>query len=65
MDPNTKPWWQSKTVIASFVAMFAGVFGGVSQATQEEATVSILSIVVAVAGLVGVISRIVAKRKIA
>lgn len=61
---ESKPIWQSKAVIGSLVAIAAGVFGVADNTDEAQATELIVGLVTAIAGLVALIGRLVAKKRI-
>jgi len=65
---ESKPWYQSRTVWASVVAMlaaFAGLIGEPAAAFSDPALVdAILTLVSAVAGFVALLGRLAARSRI-
>ena len=65
---DTKKWWQSKTIIASLVAVVISLlagFGVIDMAGEESAvTDTILQMVVASVSAVAIYGRITAKKEI-
>lgn len=65
---DSKPWYQSRTVWASVVAMaaaFCGLVGEPAAAFADPALVdAILAVVTAVAGFVALVGRLVARSRI-
>lgn len=67
-SPESKPWWQSKSVIGGLVALAAGIAGifGVVMSPDDQAitTEAILGIAGAIGGLLAVYGRIKASKSI-
>lgn len=65
---NTKPWWQSKTVWASVIAMLAGIasLAGVhlDAPLQDELATLVSSAAELAAGAMGLIGRIQAQSRL-
>ena len=65
---DTKPWWQSKTIIAGVVAIVVaalGFFGiGIPDGQQETVTELVLQIITALAGILAIAGRLTAKKEL-
>jgi len=66
--PDTKSWWQSKTVLGGLVALAAGIAGmfGLAMDPDEQAvtTEALVAIAGGIGGLVAVYGRIKANKAI-
>lgn len=65
---ETKPFWQSKTIIGSFISILAVVLGffdiGLDEASQSDIVDAILAITASTGSLLAVYGRIKAEKKI-
>lgn len=61
---DTKPWWQSKTIIGAAVVVFSSVLGGGNAALQQELTDLALNAVAVLGAAVSIYGRFFATSKL-
>jgi len=61
---ETKPWWQSRTIIGALVAVIASVLGGGNAVLQQEITDLVLNAVAIVGAAMSIYGRFFATSKL-